>query len=199
MKKYNVPQWYIDSCKKIKYMFPKAHAVAYVLSAIRVAWWKVYYPREYYAVYFSTRCDFYEIDTLIQGKDAIMARREEITRLRAERSASNKDEGLWDVFEIALEMIERGFHFSPISLEYSQASKFILDPNDDHALIPPFSAIDALGDAVAKTVIEAREKGPFLSKEDVIKRTKLNNSHIKTLTKMGVFNGMQERNQLSLF
>lgn len=199
MKKHNVPQWYIESCKKIKYMFPKAHAVAYVLSAIRVAWWKVYYPREYYAVYFSTRCDFYEIETLIQGKDAIMARREEIAELKAQRSASNKEEGLWDVFEIALEMIERGYHFNPISLTYSQASKFILDPNDEYGLIPPFSAVDALGEAVAKTVIDARNKAPFLSKEDVIKRTKLNNSHIKTLSKMGVFNGMQERNQLSLF
>ena len=199
MKKHNVPQWYIESCKKIKYMFPKAHAVAYVLSAIRVAWWKVYYPREYYAVYFSTRCDFYEIETLIQGKDAIMARREEIAQLKAQRSASNKEEGLWDVFEIALEMIERGYHFNPISLQYSQASKFILDPNDEFGLIPPFSAVDALGEAVAKTVIDARNQAPFLSKEDVIKRTKLNNSHIKTLTKMGVFNGMQERNQLSLF
>ena len=199
MKKHNVPQWYIDSCKKIKYMFPKAHAVAYVLSAIRVAWWKVYYPREYYAVYFSTRCDFFEIETLIKGKDAIMARRNEIMQLRQEHSASNKDEGLWDVFEIALEMIERGYHFSPISLEYSQANKFILDPNDEKGLIPPFSAIDALGDAVASTVVEARKNGPFLSKEDVVKRTKLNNSHIKTLSKMGVFDGMQERNQLSLF
>ena len=199
MKQHNVPQWYIESCKKIKYMFPKAHAVAYVLSAIRVAWWKVYYPREYYAVYFSTRCDFYEIETLIQGKDAIMARREEIAQLKAQRSASNKEEGLWDVFEIALEMIERGYHFNPISLQYSQASKFILDPNDEFGLIPPFSAVDALGEAVAKTVIDARNQAPFLSKEDVIKRTKLNNSHIKTLTKMGVFNGMQERNQLSLF
>ena len=111
-------------------MFPKAHAAAYVLSAIRVAWWKLYYPREYYAVYFTTRCDFYDIETLVQGKDAIMARRAEITQLRAERSSSNKDEGLWDIFEIALEMIERGFHFNPVSLEYSQASKFILDPND---------------------------------------------------------------------
>ena len=199
MKEYNVPQWYIDSCKKIKYMFPKAHAAAYVLSAIRVAWWKLYYPREYYAVYFTTRCDFYDIETLVQGKDAIMARRAEITQLRAERSSSNKDEGLWDIFEIALEMIERGFHFNPVSLEYSQASKFILDPNDEKGLIPPFSAIDALGESVAKTVVDARADGPILSKEDVIKRTKLNNSHIKTLSKMGVFNGMQERNQLSLF
>ena len=155
--------------------------------------------RQYYAVYFTTRCDFYDIETLVQGKDAIMARRAEITQLRAERSSSNKDEGLWDIFEIALEMIERGFHFNPVSLEYSQASKFILDPNDEKGLIPPFSAIDALGESVAKTVVDARADGPFLSKEDVIKRTKLNNSHIKTLSKMGVFNGMQERNQLSLF
>ena len=199
MKKYNVPQWYIDSCKKIKYMFPKAHAVAYVLSAIRVAWWKLYYPREYYAVYFSTRCDFFDIDTLVAGKDAILARRKEIEMLRENRQSSNKDEGLWDVFEIALEMIDRGFHFSPLNLEKSDASNFILDPDDPSGLLPPFSSVDSLGESVAKTVIEARERGPFLSKEDVIKRTKLNNSHIKQLTKMGVFNGMQEENQLSLF
>ena len=192
MKEYNVPQWYIDSCKKIKYMFPKAHAVAYVLSAIRVAWWKLYYPREYYAVYFSTRCDFFDIETLVAGKDAILSRRKEIEMLRENRQSSNKDEGLWDVFEIALEMIDRGFHFSPLNLEKSDANKFILDPDDPSGLLPPFSSVDSLGESVANTVIEAR-------KEDVIKRTKLNNSHIKQLTKMGVFDGMQEENQLSLF
>ena len=199
MKEYNVPQWYIDSCKKIKYMFPKAHAVAYVLSAIRVAWWKLYYPREYYAVYFSTRCDFFDIETLVAGKDAILSRRKEIEMLRENRQSSNKDEGLWDVFEIALEMIDRGFHFSPLSLEKSDANKFILDPDDPSGLLPPFSSVDSLGGSVANTVIEARKHGSFLSKEDVIKRTKLNNSHIKQLTKMGVFDGMQEENQLSLF
>ncbi|RHM63725.1 MULTISPECIES: PolC-type DNA polymerase III [Coprobacillaceae] len=199
MKQYNVPQWYIDSCKKIKYMFPKAHAVAYVLSAIRVAWWKLYYPLEYYAVYFTTRCDFYEIETLVAGKEAIMARRKEIEELKANHQASNKEEGLWDVFEIALEMIERGYHFNPINLELSDATNFILDPYDDKGLIPPFSSVDSLGESVAKTVIEARKVNHFISKEDVIKRTKLNNSHIKLLTKMGVFEGMQEENQLSLF
>ena len=199
MKEYNVPQWYIDSCKKIKYMFPKAHAVAYVLSAIRVAWWKLYYPREYYAVYFSTRCDFFDIETLVAGKDAILSRRKEIEMLRENRQSSNKDEGLWDVFEIALEMIDRGFHFSPLNLEKSDANKFILDPDDPSGLLPPFSSVDSLGESVANTVIEARKHGSFLSKEDVIKRTKLNNSHIKQLTKMGVFDGMQEENQLSLF
>lgn len=199
MREYDVPQWYIDSCKKIKYMFPKAHAAAYVLSAVRVAWWKLYYPREYYAVYFSTRCDFYEIETLVQGKDAILARRKEIEQLRSERNSSNKDEGLWDVFEIALEMIERGYRINPINLDLSDATQFTLDPKDDKGLIPPFIAVDSLGESVANTVIDARMKQPFISKEDVIKRTKLNNSHIKLLTKMGVFTGMQEENQLSLF
>ena len=143
--------------------------------------------------------DFFDIDTLVAGKDAILARRKEIEMLRENRQSSNKDEGLWDVFEIALEMIDRGFHFSPLNLEKSDASNFILDPDDPSGLLPPFSSVDSLGESVAKTVIEARERGPFLSKEDVIKRTKLNNSHIKQLTKMGVFNGMQEENQLSLF
>lgn len=199
MKEHNVPQWYIDSCKKIKYMFPKAHAAAYVLSAIRVAWWKLYYPREYYAVYFSTRCDFFDIETLVQGKAGIMARRGEIEQLRLERNSSNKDEGLWDAFEIALEMIERGYHINPVSLDISDATSFILDPDDEMGLIPPFTAIDSLGVAVANTVVDARVKQSFISKEDVIKRTKLNNSHIKTLAKMGVFRDMQEENQLSLF
>lgn len=199
MLEHNVPQWYIDSCKKIKYMFPKAHAAAYVLSAVRVAWWKLYYPREYYTVYFTTRCDFYEIETLVQGKDAILARRQEIVQLRSERNASNKDEGLWDVFEIALEMIERGYHINPIDLDLSDSVKFTLDPNDEMGLIPPFVAVDSLGESVANTVLDARMKQPFISKEDVIKRTKLNNSHIKVLSKMGVFEGMQEENQLSLF
>ncbi len=199
MRKHNVPDWYIESCKKIKYMFPKAHAAAYVLSAVRVAWWKLYYPREYYSVYFTTRCDFYDIETLVQGKEAILARRQEIVDLRAERMSTNKDEGLWDVFEIALEMIERGYRIGPISLEKSDAKNFILDPDDDKILIPPFSAVDSLGVNVAKTVIDARNDRPFLSKEDVIKRTKLNNSHIKLLSKMGVFRDMQEENQMSLF
>ena len=125
-------------------------------------------------------------ETLVAGKDAILSRRKEIEMLRENRQSSNKDEGLWDVFEIALEMIDRGFHFSPLNLEKSDANKFILDPDDPSGLLPPFSSVDSLG-------------GSFLSKEDVIKRTKLNNSHIKQLTKMGVFDGMQEENQLSLF
>lgn len=195
----NVPQWYIDSCKKIKYMFPKAHAAAYVLSAVRVAWWKLYYPREYYAVYFTTRCNAYELETLVKGKDSILARRSEIMALKSDYASTNKENDLLDVFDIALEMIERGYSIAPIDLELSDAEKFILDPNDEKRLIPPFIAVDSLGMSVADTVIIARQQRPFLSKEDVTKRTKLNNSHMLVLSKMGVFNNMQEENQLSLF
>ena len=103
------------------------------------------------------------------------------------------------MFEIALEMYERGFHFNNVSLDKSDATDFILDPDDDKALIPPFTAIDGLGEAVGISVIEARNVNPFLSKEDVIKRTRLNNTHIKFMSKLNVFAGMEEENQLSLF
>lgn len=199
MKKYNVPDWYIESCKKIKYMFPKAHAAAYVLSAIRVAWWKLYYPREYYAVYFTTRCDAYEIETMIKGKEVMLRRKEEIEKAKQEYNSSKKDEDLLSMFEIALEMFERGYYFSNVSIDKSDATKFVLDLDDDKALIPPFTTIDGLGAAVGMSVIEAREENPFLSKEDVIKRTRLNNNQIKFMSKLGVFDHLEEENQLSLF
>ena len=199
MKKHNVPQWYIDSCLKIKYMFPKAHAVAYVLSAIRVAWWKLYYPREYYAVYFTTRCDFYDIETLIAGKEAVFDKYQECLKLKAEHKASNKEEGLITVFEVALEMFERGLKFSKISLEQSDSRKFICNPDDPTAIIPPFTSIDGLGDAVGDSVVEARKERPFTSIEDIKKRTRLSGTHIETLQKMGVLNGFSESDQLTIF
>ena len=199
MKKHNVPQWYIDSCLKIKYMFPKAHAVAYVLSAIRVAWWKLYYPREYYAVYFTTRCDFYDIETLIAGKEAVYDKYQECLKLKAEHKASNKEEGLITVFEVALEMFERGIKFSKISLDQSDSRKFICHPDDPTAIIPPFTSIDGLGDAVGDSVVEARKERPFTSIEDIKKRTRLSGTHIETLQKMGVLNGFSESDQLTIF
>ena len=200
MRKHDVPTWYIESCKKIKYMFPKAHAAAYVLSAIRVAWWKLYYPREYYAVYFTTRCDAYDIETLIQGKEAVLARYQEILSDKQNGvKISNKEEALISVFEIALEMFERDIHFNNISLENSDSRCFMLDPDDESGLLPPFISIDGLGAAVGDSVVEARKQNSFLSKEDVMKRTKLTNTQIDFLTKIGVFEDMSEENQLSLF
>ena len=199
MREYDVPEWYIESCKKIKYMFPKAHAAAYVLSAVRVAWWKLYYPREYYAVYFTTRCDAYDIETMIKGKEAILLKKQQIEKAKMERLATKKDEDLLAMFEIVLEMFERGYKFNNVSLDKSHATQFILDPDDDMALIPPFTAIDGLGEAVAVSVIDARQVNSFLSIEDVTKRTRLNNTHVKFMSKLNVFEGMEEENQLSLF
>ncbi len=200
MRQYDVPTWYIESCKKIKYMFPKAHAAAYVLSAIRVAWWKLYYPREYYAVYFTTRCDAYDIETMIQGKEAVLTKYQKILDDKKHGiKISNKDEALISVFEICLEMFERGFHFTNISLEHSDSQNFIVDPSDMSAIIPPFTAIDGLGASVGDSVIEARKENEFLSKEDVTRRTRLTNTQLDFLTKLGVFDHLSDKNQLSLF
>jgi DNA polymerase-3 subunit alpha (Gram-positive type) len=181
-------------------MFPKAHAAAYVLSAVRVAWWKLYYPREYYSVYFTTRCDAYDIETMIQGKEAVYAKYNKfITDKQSGVKLSNKEEALISVFEIALEMFERGYYFTNISLEKSLSSRFSLDKDDPHGIVPPFTSVDGLGDSVGDSVVEARKHNIFLSKEDVMKRTKLNNTQIDFLSKIGVFEHLSEENQLSLF
>ena len=197
----NVPDWYIASCKKIKYMFPKAHAVAYVTMAMRVAWFKVYKPLEYYAVYFSTRCDAYDIETMIKGKDAIKAKFLDIQARKANyttaRDVTNKEESLLTTLESAIEMTARGYTFSNIDLYRSDAKNFIVD-HETKSLIPPFSAIDGLGESAARTVIEAREHGEFISIEDLTQRTQLNGTNIKVLEKLGVLKDMQPKNQLEL-
>lgn len=201
MIKNNVPDWYISSCKKIKYMFPKAHAVAYVTMAMRVAWYKVYRPLEYYAVYFTTRCDAYDIETMIKGKDAIKERFLDIQSRKANyataKDVTNKEESLLTTLESAIEMTARGFTFSNIDLYKSDAKNFIVD-HETKSLIPPFSSLDGLGEAAAKTVIEARKNGEFLSIEDLTARTQLNGTNIKMLEKLGVLKNLQPKNQLEL-
>ena len=201
MVKNNVPDWYIASCKKIKYMFPKAHAVAYVTMAMRVAWFKVYRPLEYYAVYFSTRCDAYDIETMIKGKESIKERFLDIQSRKANfataRDVTNKEESLLTTLESAIEMTARGYKFSNIDLYRSDSKNFLVD-EENKALIPPFSALDGLGEAAAKSVVEARKNGEFLSIEDLTARTQLNGTNIKMLEKLGVLKDMQPKNQLEL-
>lgn len=196
MKKNEVPQWYIDSCLKIKYMFPKAHAAAYVLMAIRVAWFKVYYPLEYYATYFTTRCDQFDIETMIEGKNSMLNKIKEIEAKGYEASA--KDKALIIVFEVSLEMYYRGFTFSRVDLYKSDSTKFIVD-HDNKCVIPPFTSIDGLGENVARTVLLARQDNRFISKEDLEKRTSLNYNHIAFLDRIKALEGLSEFNQGSLF
>lgn len=203
MKACNVPEWFIDSCTKIKYMFPKAHAVAYVMMAVRIAWFKVHMPIHYYCMYFSIRCDAYDIQTMIQGEEAIRAKMAEIRHKRenknAEAKVTDKELAIYDTLELALEMVVRGFRFSNISINRSAANEFIVDPDDPKAIIPPFTSIDGLGDNVGFSVVNARNERPFLSKEDVLKRTQLSKTLVDKLDSMNSLEGLDEENQMTLF
>ncbi len=199
LKLHNVPDWYIDSSRKISYLFPKAHAVAYVLMCVRVAWYKIYRPILYYASFFSLRCGAYEIKTMIAGKNVISKRLKEIKTAILDKSASNKDESLENTLEVAYEMVLRGYGFSNISLLLSQAAEFIVDPADATKLLPPFNCIDGLGDAVANSIVSAREQQAFISKEDLMNRTSLNKTLLAYFEELGVLDDMPEENQLSLF
>jgi DNA polymerase-3 subunit alpha (Gram-positive type) len=203
MKAHHVPDWYIDSCKKIKYMFPKAHAVAYVMMAIRIAWYKVHEPMNFYIQYMTLRCDAYEIETMTKGIEAIRARMEDIEMRANDKNAlnpvSNKEKSLLDTLEVCEEIYARGFKISNVDLYKSKADEFTVDPDDPKTLVPPFTVIDGLGANVAKSIEKASKEAPFLSKEDIEKRTQLSGTLIKKLDMMGALEGLQDRNQMSLF
>ena len=198
MRANKVPEWYIESCQKIKYMFPKAHAVAYVVMALRVAWFKVYRPLEYYATYFTTRCNVYELETMVQGQEAIRTRLFNIREKIRTKSPDldNRERELEDVLLLALEMTARGYRFAPLSLAKSHATQFLVD-GEHGALIPPFISIPGLGESQAQSIVLAREDKPFLSKQDLLSRTALNATLVKTFEKMGVLKTLQEEDQLS--
>ena len=200
MKANNVPQWYLDSCNKIKYMFPKAHAVAYVTMAVRVGYFKVYYPLEFYAVWFSVRCKAYDIEAMLGGLDAIINRYEEIKRKKNNRveKISPKEKDLFSMLKVAIEMAERGFTFANVDLYKSKATEFVVD-KEHNCLIPPFVVIDGLGENAAQSVVDARKDGNFTTKEDLLKRTKLNSTNVDDLSKLGVLDGLGETEQMSLF
>lgn len=194
MKNNNVPDWYIWSCKQIKYMFPKAHATAYVLMAVRIAFFKVYYPIEYYATYFTVRADDFDIPTMVKGSSAIRSKIEEIERKG--NDASPKEKNLLTVLELALEMCERGFHFKNIDLYRSHATQFLVDGD---GLIPPFNSLPGLGTNAAINIAAAREAGEFLSIEDLQQRSKVSKTVLEYLQEQGCLKGLPETNQLSLF
>ena len=194
MRKNEVPEWYIDSCKKIKYMFPKAHAAAYVLMAVRIAYFKVHLPLLYYAAYFTVRAEDFDIEAMSRGSEAIRAKLEEINAKGLE--ASNKEKNLLTVLELALEMTERGFSFQNYDLYKSDASEFIIEGN---TLIPPFNSIPGLGTNAAYNIVKSREDGEFLSKEDLQQRGKVSKTILEYLDKQGCLAALPEQNQLSLF
>ena len=197
---HNVPSYYINSCKKIKYMFPKGHAVAYVTMAIRVGYFKVHYPLEFYATFFSVRSKQYDIIPMIKGEEAIINRLEQlkVKEKTTGEKLTPKEEEQYKTLQIAIEMVQRGYKFENIDLYRSDYKNFVVD-HENKALIPPFSAIDALGENNAASVIEERAKRPFTSKEDLLRRTKLTSTNVKDLSDMGVLDSLNESDQLSLF
>ncbi|WP_455793819.1 PolC-type DNA polymerase III [Clostridium butyricum] len=194
MKKHNVPEWYIGSCKKIKYMFPKGHAVAYVMMAVRIAYFKVYYPQAYYATYFTVRADDFDANLICLGEGAVHAKLQELYALG--NNASVKDKGMITVLELCFEAYKRGVNFLRVDLYKSDAVKFIIE---DGNLRPPLNAISGIADNAAKGIVEARKNGEFISKEDLRIRAGVSKTAIEGLTSHGCLEGMSETNQLSLF
>ena len=195
MKEAGIEDWFINSCGKIKYMFPKAHAAAYVISAFRIAWFKVHMPALYYATYFTSRITDYDIETMIAGYDKIKEKMAEI--LNKGHDATNKEQSVLETLKIALEATARNINFLPIDLNKSGSTNFIL--KDEHNIYPPFSTIDGLGDVVAKQIVSEREKAPFVSIEDLQNRGKVSSTLIEKMKSMGILNGLSESSQLSLF
>lgn len=194
MRKNNVPGWYIDSCKKIKYMFPKAHAAAYVLMAVRIAYFKVHFALLFYAAYFTVRADDFDLESMVKGSATIRVKIDEITQKGLD--ASPKEKNLLTVLEMSLEMCERGYSFQKVDLYRSSATEFIIDGD---TLIPPFNAIQGLGTNAALSIVEARQNGEFLSKEDLQQRSKISKTIIEYLDSQGCLGDLPDQNQLSLF
>ena len=196
MKDANVPQWYIDSCKKIKYMFPKAHAVAYVMMAFRVAWFKVHYPEAYYAAYFTVRADDFDTSTMAMGEERARAELEFINNRKKEGIATPKEDNLVPILELCIEMYCRGYKFTKVDLYKSHATKFEITPD---GLLPPLNALPGLGENAAKAIMKERESGEFKNIEDLRLRTGATKSVLEILEQNGCFDGMSQSNQVSIF
>lgn len=195
MRKSNIPDWFIGSCAKIKYMFPKAHAAAYVISAFRIAWYKVHMPVYFYASWYSSKATDVDVESMIKGYQSIKARIEDIQAKGYE--ATNKENGQAESLKVALEATARNIRFLNVDLYESEATVWLA--KNDTEIYPPFNAIEGLGDTVAKNIVAEREKGKFISIEDLQKRAKISATLIDKMKEMGILAGMPDSNQLSLF
>ena len=195
MQEADIPEWFIGSCAKIKYMFPKAHAAAYVISAFRIAWYKVHMPVYFYASWYSSKATDVDVESMIKGYTSIKSRIEDIQAKGYE--ATNKENGQAESLKVALEATARGIKFLNVDLYESDATVWIA--KNDKEIYPPFNAIDGLGDTVAKNIVAEREKGKFISIEDVQKRAKVSGTLIEKMKEMGILKDLPDSNQLSLF
>ena len=194
MKEKDVPDWYLDSCKKISYMFPKAHAAAYVMMAYRIAYCKINYPLAYYGAYFGIRANAFSYEIMCQGKDKLNFYLNDY-KSRKDK-LSNKEQDVLKDMKIVQEMYARGYDFMPIDIYKAKARKFQII---DGKLMPPLSSIDGMGEKAADAVEEASKDGPYLSLDDFRTRTKVSKTVIDLMKELGLFGDLPENNQLSLF
>ena len=194
MQENHVPDWYIKSCEKIKYMVPKAHAAAYVTNAFRIAWFKVHQPIAYYTAYFTIRADEFDSEYMIYGKEKVKNKMKELEL--AGNSISAKDKNMYSILEIVLEMYERGIHFLPIDLYKSHATKFKIE---EDGIRPPLNSIPGLGVVAAESIETAKKDGEFMSIDELQQRGKIGKSVTELLKKFGCLEGMSQSNQMSLF
>ncbi len=193
MHENDIPQWYIDSCKKIKYMFPRAHAAAYVMMSFRVAYFKVHHPIAYYAVYFTVRADTFDIEKSLGGAEKVLFN---LNQLKALDNPDAKQKDQIIILELVYEMNLRGIELLPIDLYKSKATKFTIE---DGKLRPPFNAIAGLGDTAARQLEEGGRAGKYLSREELVKRTRINNTLLEKLDELGCLGDLPKTDQVSLF
>ena len=196
MKEHDVPDWYIKSCEKIKYMFPKAHAAAYVTNAFRIAWFKVHIPLAYYAAYYTIRAKAFDAEFMIFGKEKVKNKMKEIEMKNQKKEATKAELDMYDDLEIVLEMYERGFEFLPVDIYESDATKFKIQENK---LRPPLNSIPGFGTVAAQGIQNARKDGKFMSIDDLKIRAKIGTSGAELLKQFGCLEGMSQSNQMSLF
>jgi len=193
MSAAGVPDWYMESCRRIKYMFPKAHAVAYVIMALRIAYFKVYYPLAYYAAYFSIRAKAFNYELMCQGKERLEYYIRDYKRRMSDLTP--KEEDTLNDMRLVQEMYARGIEFLPIDLFKSDAVNFQIV---DGKLLPPFTAIDGLGEAAAQGIKDAAAGGPYLSVEDFKNRAKVSQTIADTMAELGLLGSIPKSNQISL-
>ena len=194
MRENNVPEWYISSCKKIKYMFPKAHAAAYVTMGFRIAYFKVHYPIAFYIAYFTVRATEFDADLMLRGKERVTTAMAEISVLP---NPTQKEKNLMTILEVVNEMYARGISLLPVDLYKSHATKFV---EEDGAIRPPLNAINGVSDAVGQAIVDARENGgPFISSEDLMRRAKIGKAIVDKLKEYDVLSDVPDTNQITFF